>query len=115
MFNKEKLPEEVMLEYKKWAVIGANQNPEKFGNMIYSKLKKKGYQVFAVNPIYQDVNGDPCYDSLTDLPEKPDVINMVVTPKRTKKFLQEAHDLGIKHVWLQPGTYDDQVMEMINE
>ncbi len=104
--------EEDMLQLKKWAVVGANQNPEKYGNMIYRKLKRRNYQVFAVNPRYIEIDGDPCYKSLTDLPEKPDVINMVVAPALAKNFLQEAAALGIRNVWFQPGTTDESVLAL---
>ena len=107
--------EEVMLGKKVWAVIGANQNPAKYGNMIYKKLKKIGYEVYPVNPIYDDIDGDKCYKDLTSLPVNPDVIDMVVTPKRSKKIVVEAKKLGINYIWLQPGTYDDELMEMIDE
>ena len=104
--------EELMLEKKVWAVVGANQNPEKYGNMIYKKLKLRGYEVYAVNPLYDTVEGDPCYKDLASLPKLPDVIDMVVTPKRAKPVLEEAAKLGIKYIWFQPGTYDDEVMEL---
>lgn len=104
--------EELMLEKKVWAVVGANQNPEKYGNMIYKKLKTRGYEVYAVNPLYDAVEGDRCYKDLTSLPKLPDVIDMVVTPKRAKPVIEEAAKLGVKYIWFQPGTYDDEVMEL---
>lgn len=104
--------EEFMLEKKVWAVVGANQNPEKYGNMIYKKLKTRGYEVYAVNPLYDTVEGDPCYKALASLPKLPEVIDIVVTPKRAKPVIEEAAKLGIKYVWFQPGTYDDEVMEL---
>jgi len=107
--------EELMLEKKVWAVVGANQNPEKFGNRIYRKLKNRGYEVYAVNPLYDSVEGDPCYKDLSSLPKLPDVVNMVVSPKRAKPVLEEAARLGIRYVWFQPGTYDDEVMEVAKE
>ena len=104
--------EELMLEKKIWAVVGANQNPEKYGNMIYKKLKLRGYEAYAVNPLYDTVEGDRCYKDLASLPKLPEVIDMVVTPKRAKPVLEEAARLGIKYIWFQPGTYDDEVMEL---
>lgn len=104
--------EELMLEKKVWAVVGANQNPEKYGNMIYRKLKKRGYEVFAINPLYDTVEGDPCYKDLSSLPKLPEVINMVVTPKRAKLIIEEAAKLDIKYIWFQPGTYDDETIEL---
>ena len=104
-----------MLDCKVWAVIGANENPKKYGNMIYRKLKARGYNVYPVNPRYETVDGDTCYATLSDLPEVPDVINMVVAPARGDAFLREAASLGIRYVWLQPGTYDDDLLQLIEE
>lgn len=104
-----------MLDKKIWAVIGANNDPDKFGNIIYKRLKSEGYTVYPVNPIYDTVDGDPCYPDLTSLPEVPEVLDMVVSPKRGKAFIEEAARLGIKNLWLQPGTYDQEILALITE
>lgn len=104
-----------MLEKKIWAVVGANNDPNKYGNIIYKKLKSRGYEVYPVNPKYEQVEGDRCYQDLRSLPRKPEVINMVVSPKRGKAIIEEAAELGIKNIWLQPGTYDDELLELIND
>ena len=104
-----------MLEKKIWAVIGANNDPDKFGNIIYKRLKSEGYTVYPVNPMYDNVEGDKCYPDLTSLPEKPEVLDMVVSPKRGKAFIEEAARLGIKNIWLQPGTYDQELLKLIEE
>ncbi len=105
--------EEMMLEKKIWAVVGANQDPAKYGNMIYKKLKAKGYEVYAVNPMYDTVDGDKCYKDLSSLPVLPEVIDMVVSPKRGRAIIDEAARLGIKYIWLQPGTFDDELLKQI--
>ncbi|HEX3029774.1 MAG TPA: CoA-binding protein [Clostridia bacterium] len=107
--------EEMMLEKKVWAVVGANDNPEKYGNMIYKKLKSRGYEVYPVNPGYESIEGEKCYSDLSTLPQKPDVIDMVVSPKRGSAIIEEAARLGIKNIWLQPGTYDENLMELIEK
>ncbi len=104
--------EELMLEKKIWAVVGANRNSKKYGNMIYKKLKARGYETYAVNPVYESVEGDQCYKDLSSLPKLPEVIDMVVSPKRAKPVLKEAAKLGIRYIWFQPGTYDDEVLEL---
>ncbi len=103
--------EETMLQKKVWAVVGANNNPEKYANQIYKKLKTRGYEVYAVNPLYDTVEGDPCYRDLTSLPKLPEVIDMVVSPERAKPVIEEAARLGIEYIWFQPGTYDDEVLK----
>ena len=106
---------ESMLNKKIWAVIGANNDPDKFGNIIYKRLKSAGYIVYPVNPMYDNVEGDSCYPNLSSLPQKPEVLDMVVSPKIGKAFIVEAALLGIKNIWLQPGTYDSELLSLIKE
>jgi predicted CoA-binding protein len=105
--------EDVMLAEKIWAVVGANNDPSKYGNKIYKTLKARDYEVYPVNPKYESIEGVPCYRDLKLIPRKPEVINMVVAPKYGKIYIEEAAELGIKHLWLQPGTYDDELLEFI--
>ncbi|MBN1774960.1 MAG: CoA-binding protein [Clostridiales bacterium] len=107
--------EKEMLSKKTWAVIGVTQDPDKYANMIYRRLRKMGFQVFAVNPKYEEAEGDRCYASLRDLPVIPEVINMVVSPKRGGDYLKEASELGIRYVWFQPGTEDASTDELSAE
>ena len=110
MTNKE-----IMLNKKVWAVVGANEDHKKFGNKIYKRLKSRGYEVFPVNPRVNIVEGDICYKSLSALPKLPEVIDMVVAPKIAKSVVEEAAKLGIKYVWFQPNTYDDEVLQFAKE
>lgn len=113
--NNCKSTQDAMLSKKVWAVIGANNDPDKFGNKIYKKLKSEGYKVYPVNPMYDNVEGDPCYKDISSLPEKPEVLDMVVSPKRGKAFIEEAAALGVKNIWLQPGTCNHEILELIEE
>lgn len=106
---------ETLIHSKRWAVIGANDNPEKYGNIIYKRLKAEGREVYPVNPLYKSVDGDPCYPDLSSLPAKPEVVNMVVTPKRGYAVVDEAEQLGISHIWFQPGTHDDALLSYTEE
>lgn len=98
-----------MLAQKAWAVVGANQNPDKYGYMIFDKLKRKGYRVYAVNPRYTAIDADPCYASLAALPERVSVVNMVVSPQAGKAYLEEAARLSIPYIWFQPGTFSEEL------
>ena len=99
-----------MLEKKVWAVVGANSDREKYGNMIYRKLLARGYTVYPVNPNYDEIEGNTCYKDLSALPQKPEVIDMVVSPKRGRAILEEAARLGIRNIWYQPGTHDEELL-----
>jgi len=104
--------ETTMLEKKVWAVVGVTPDPEKYGNKLYKRLKSKGYKVYAVNPRYDVIDGDRCYKDLASLPEVPQVIDMVVSPGVGKSIIKEAARLGIKYVWFQPGSCDDELLEL---
>jgi hypothetical protein len=95
------------------AVVGANNNPSKYGNRIYRDLKSKGFTVFAVNPYRDEVDGDPCWRSVTDLPQQPTIIDFVIPPARTLETLRECLALGYTHVWIQPGADDQAVLEYL--
>lgn len=114
MDNMEQVKKE-MLSKKVWAVIGATPNTEKFGYKIYKKLKNHGYTVYGVNRKGDDLEGDKLYASLKDLPEKPECIDIVVNPKISKIVLEEIKELGIKYVWFQPGTFDEEVINTAKE
>lgn len=103
--------QENMLKKKVWAVIGVSCDTEKFGYKIYKRLKNKGYRAYAVNPLFEVIEGDKCYQDLSSLPEMPEVINIVVSPERGKPVIEEAAKLGIKYVWFQPGSYDVDLLE----
>lgn len=104
-----------MLQKGTWAVVGASTNKDKFGYKLYKKLKDHGYQVYPVNPGYDTIDGDKCYHSLSDLPETPDVIDMVVNPRIGMGIVEEAARLGINYIWLQPGTHNEDIVKSIEE
>ena len=96
------------------AIVGATDNPAKYGYRIYRDLKCKGYRVYAVNPARDTIDGDRAYADLADLPEKPDIINYVVPPQRTLRLLNRAKQLGFMRVWIQPGAEDEDVMDFLD-
>jgi predicted CoA-binding protein len=97
------------------AVVGATDNPSKYGYVIYRDLKRKGFKVFPVNPRRERVDGDPAYRSLRDLPEPPTIVNIVVPPKVTAKILKDCLELGYRNVWLQPGAESPETMTFLQK
>ncbi|HOG47728.1 MAG TPA: CoA-binding protein [Anaerolineae bacterium] len=87
-----------------WAVVGVSQNPTKFGYRIFRNLREAGYRVYGVNPNAQQVDGQTIYPSLESLPERPEVIDVVVPPAATEQVIQDCARLGLRRVWLQPGA-----------
>ncbi|MBL7994782.1 CoA-binding protein [bacterium] len=97
------------------AIVGANNNPAKYGNVIYRDLKRKGYRLFPVNPSSPEIEGDKAYANLAHLPQKPTIVNFVTPPAVTRKVLEDCLKLGLHNVWLQPGSESPEVMTFIQE
>lgn len=91
------------------AIVGATDASHKYGSIIYRDLKRKGYRVIGVNPTRETVDGDPSYHSLADLPENPDIVNIVVPPERTLGVLEAASAIPDVAIWIQPGAADEAV------
>lgn len=101
---------EEALGKKIWAVVGVSPNKEKYGYKVYKSLKDKGYQVYPVNPLYREVEGDKCYQNLRFLPVVPQVVNMVVASKFGKHYVDEAGELGVEYIWFQPGAESPELV-----
>ena len=86
---------------KSIAVVGASRNEKKFGNMAYKELKQRGYQVYAVNPQAEEIDGQPCYPNLNALKGQIDGVLLTVPPDKGIQAIQEAAQMGIHNVWVQ--------------
>ena len=95
---------EQVLEQKSFAVTGVSRNPEKYGHVVYQKLKAAGYTVYAINPNTESINGDACYPSLDNVPGPIDCVVTVTPPEITEKTMRDAAHLKIPFVWMQPGS-----------
>lgn len=88
------------LAQKKIAVVGVSDKRETGCNASYKKFKQSGYQVFAINPRITTFDGDPCYPDLKAIPEKPEAVFILASPKTTDQIVQQCVELGVKHVWM---------------
>jgi predicted CoA-binding protein len=95
---------EEILEKHRFAVTGVSRNPEKYGYKVYRTLKAAGYTVFAVNPNAEEIDGDPCYPSLDNIPVPIDCVVTVTPPEITERTIALAGHLRIPYVWMQPGS-----------
>lgn len=97
------------------AVVGATDEPGKYGGRVYRDLKAKGYRVAPVSATRSTVDGDTAYKSLADLPEPPDIVNVVIPPHRTLQLLDEVAEIPDVAVWIQPGAADDAVRDRVED
>lgn len=89
------------------AVVGASTNRTKYGNRVLRVYIQTGRLVHPVNPKAAEVEGLKAYPDLRSLPEAVHGISVITPPAVTEKVVEEAAELGIKHVWMQPGAESD--------
>jgi uncharacterized protein len=94
------------------AVTGVSRTPETHGsNNVYRRLRDRGYEVFAVNPNADAVEGDPCYQDLKSIPGGVEAVVIGTRPEIAEDTMRECAELGIKHVWMHRGPGDGSVSD----
>jgi hypothetical protein len=89
------------LGQKRIAVAGVSRKPQGHGgNIVYQRLRERGYQVFAVNPKADTVEGDPCYHDLKSIPGGVDAVVIATPPAAAADVVRECKELGITRVWM---------------
>jgi len=97
------------------AVAGVSRHEKKFGRIVYSDLKKSGYDVLPINPNIKDINGERCYASVNALPEEVESL-LIVTPKaETDEVLLSAINKGIKNIWVQQSSDTGRTIKIAEE
>jgi uncharacterized protein len=92
------------LASKRVAITGVSRTPKTHGsNNVYRRLKDRGYEVFAVNPNTERVEGDVSYKDLKSIPGGVDAVVIGTRPSIAEDTMHECADLGIKHVWMHRG------------
>lgn len=100
------------LANKRIAVTGVSRTPKGHGsNIVYQRLRQRGYEVFAVNPNADEVEGDPCYHDLASIPGGVDAVVIGTRPETADATMRECADLGIKQVWMHRLYGDGSVSE----
>ena len=106
---------EEFMAQKTLAVAGVSRNANKFGNMVYKELKKKGYTVYPINPNAESIDGDPCYPSLAALPATPGGLIITTAPAQSEQLVRDAAKAGVSHIWLQQGAESKAALQFCQE
>lgn len=102
-------------EYKLIAVVGVSDDASKYGHKIFRDLLNAGYPVKGVNPKGGFVLGNQLYKGLSDMEGLPDLVITVVHPQVTERVVEECNKLGVKTVWMQPGSESQAAVEKAGE
>ena len=95
------------LQYKNWVVVGDVLNHLKYAYKILHSLKESGYNAVGLNPSVE--NGE-AYSNLSSIPFQVEVLNLCITPTKGIKILQEALELKIDKILIQPGAESPEIL-----
>ncbi|MCW2544694.1 MAG: CoA-binding domain protein [Frankiales bacterium] len=98
------------LANKRIAVTGVSRTPSGHGgNAVYRRLRARGYEVFAVNPHADEVEGDRCYHHLSDIPGGLKAVVIATSPTHAETTMRECVELGVSQTWMHRGFGEGSV------
>jgi predicted CoA-binding protein len=104
------------LEHRRIAVTGVSRTPKDHGsNVVYKRLRDRGYEVVPVNPNADEVEGDPCYHDLKSIPGGVEAVVIGTRPELAEDTLRECIELGITNVWMHRGPGGGSVSDSATE
>jgi predicted CoA-binding protein len=106
---------EVMLEMlggrghapRTMAVVGLSDDAAKASYRVSAYMQANGYRILPVNPMISSVLGERSYASLSELPERPEVVNVFRLPKAIPAIVDEMLLLGLRNLWVQLGIRNE--------
>src|SRR5215211_9090399 len=101
-------PETIVREAETIAVVGLSDNPEKASNEVGSYLKEQGYRIIPVNPNEEEVLGERAYETVEQIPEQVDVVDVFLPPEKTPEIAEDAVQASARVLWLQEGIENEQ-------
>lgn len=108
------------LSQERIAVAGVSRTAENTANMIYRAMREREYEVFALNPNADSVEGDPCYPSVKAIPGGVDGVVIITSPEITEEIVNDCVGAGVPRVWMHNNTFaassvSDEAVSMCKE
>jgi predicted CoA-binding protein len=92
------------LSHRRVAVTGVSREPKTHSaNVVYRRLRERGYEVYAVNPNAEEVEGDHAYPDLTSISGGVEAVVIGTRPEIAEETMRECVELGITQVWMHRG------------
>ncbi|WP_334121067.1 CoA-binding protein [Glutamicibacter sp.] len=102
----------ILGETKSIAIVGASNKPSRASYFVATYLLSSSkYKVYFINPVLDEILGQPVYKSLADLPETPDLVEVFRKHDDLPTVLDEALAVGAKTLWLQLGSWHEEVAQ----
>jgi uncharacterized protein len=109
-------PEQILAEARTIAIVGASPNPDRPSHSVMRYLMSEGYRCLPVRPLdCNDVLGVRCVESLADIDEPIDVVDVFRRSDARVTHAQEAVEVGAHALWLQLGLTSPAAREIATD
>lgn len=99
---------QILRKFKTVAVVGVSRDTTKDSRMVFEYLLAHGFEAYPVNPFAEDVGGRKCYKSLSELPKKPEIVDIFRPSADVPPVVDEAIKVGAKVIWMQLGIINEE-------
>ena len=106
--------ETILAGSKTVAVVGISDKPERPSHGVAKYLQERGYRVIPVNPLLTEVLGEKAYKSLSDIPERVDLVDVFRKSADVPPIAEEAVRIGARFFWMQEGVESDRAREILD-
>ena len=106
---------EMLRTYKVIAVVGCSKDNAKYSNIVAKFMKDAGYHIIPVNPTADEILGERCYDSLLDIEEDVDIVDVFRPSDEALQIAKDAVLIGAKALWLQEGIINEEARRYAEE
>lgn len=106
---------DIYRQAKTIAVVGASSNPEKPAHQIPAYLQSVGYRIIPVNPTADRLFGEEALDSLDQVTEHVDIVDVFRPADQTPPIARQAAEIGADVLWLQEGISSEEAASIASE
>jgi hypothetical protein len=99
---------ELLLSSKVIAIVGLSPKEDKPSNEVAKYLIEAGYKIIPVNPGYDEILGVKCWHTLSDIPEKVDIVDIFMRADKVMPVVEEALAMKPRCIWLQLGIVNEE-------
>lgn len=106
--------EDILAGTKTVAVVGISDKPDRPSHLVAKYLQERGYRVIPVNPLVTEVLGEKAYRSLSEVPERIDLVDVFRKSADVPEIAEEAVRVGARFFWMQEGVESDRAREILD-
>ena len=106
---------EILEQSKIIAIVGLSPDKEKASNIVANYLIAHGYRIIPVNPGYDEILGQKSYKSLSDIPDKIDIVDIFMRSEKVLPVVEEAIKLKPRAIWLQLGIINEEAKKLVED